>query len=566
MSFIAVGLTTSGVIAGGVTAGTLAAGAGLLSTGVGLAGSLGNSGSASNAANGAAGQLNPQNILGNLNSAGSDYSGAFTNQVGQNLLGSFDAGKFFNANPDALQQYNEAKASGGLNGWSLEQFAQAYLGGPENGHGQVSDYMANNGILGTLGQAAPQINAINQAQNPNISALQNQFTQQAQSGLPQNSALSYLGDLTKQGFGGNYQAQQFNPSSLMANTNYTSQQVNAPTSVQQVQAGQVQASGGNSLLNSLMARGQGGGQDHLLQQEGQSVGDQLALGGQLSPDQLRAVQQSSRAGFAARGLDATNASIVDEALQTQSAQQAMYQQRLANASNVEGQSQSSANIQNQLGLGASSQALGYGQLGLNAQQSNQSANLAGQQSNQNAALNLGALGVQAQQYNQAANLQAQQLSLQAQLANQNFGLGSFQANSGASYNAAGLNQQAQIAQAQAAAQAAGLFQSGQGQNLQAQQLGLSSNLSTYQPLDLQSLYGLANNNTNNFVGYNQQNANTLYNGQLNSGIAGSNQNSAIYGGLLGLGGNLLGQGLSQYGATRTQLPAGITTTMGQYFG
>lgn len=114
------------------------------------------------------------------------------------------------------------------------------------------------------------------------------------------------------------------------------------------------------------------------------------------------------------------------------------------------------------------------------------------------------------------------------------------------------------AQAQSTGNAAGLFQSGQQQNLAAQQLALSSNLATYQPLDLSSLYGMANSNTNNFVGYGQQNANTLYNGSLNAGIAGSNQNASLYGGLLGLGGNLLGKtiGNTNYfsGTTGQQAP------------
>lgn len=581
MSFIAVGLTAGGVIGGGITAGTLAAGAGLLSTGIGVAGALGGGSSPTSAANNAAGQLSPAQQINNINSYGNGYSGAFNNTVGQNLFGSFDAGSFFNANPAALEQYNQAIASGGLQGWTPEQFAQAYIGAPgnnpnvgssTNGAGSINSY-SSGGILSTLGQAAPIINQLNSSQNPNIGALQNQFATQAQNGLPANAALGQLNQLTQQGFGGNYQAQQLNPQSLMANTSFSSQQVQAPNSVMQVQGGQVgaqnvQAQGGNSLLNSLLQRGQGTGQDSTLNAEDQSVNSQLALGGQLSPDQLRAVQQSSRAGYAARGLDATNASVTDEALQTQAAQQAMYQTRLANAQGVESQNQGAAGLQNQLGLGASSQALGYGQLGLSGQQSNQQAQLqaqlanqstglAGQQSNQAAQLSLGQLGVQAQQYNQAANLQAQGLGLQAQEANQQFGLGAFQANSGASYNAAALNQQANIAQAQAAAQSAGLYQQGQQQNLAAQQLGLSSNLATYQPLDLSSIYGLANSNTNNFVGYGQQNANTLYNGQLNAGIAGSNQNSAIYGGLLGLGGNLLGQGLGNssniFGSNNTSL-------------
>lgn len=113
----------------------------------------------------------------------------------------------------------------------------------------------------------------------------------------------------------------------------------------------------NPTLDSLVQRSQGTGIDSLLAQQNKIVGDQLALGGQLTPDQLRSVQQSSRAGFAARGLDATNASVVDEALQTQAAQQAMLQQRLSQAGVVEGQNQQAQNLQNALGINTAGLAL-----------------------------------------------------------------------------------------------------------------------------------------------------------------------------------------------------------------
>lgn len=41
---------------------------------------------------------------------------------------------------------------------------------------------------------------------------------------------------------------------------------------------------------------------------------ELALGGSLAPEQIRQMQQASRAGFAARGLNGTNASVADEVI------------------------------------------------------------------------------------------------------------------------------------------------------------------------------------------------------------------------------------------------------------
>lgn len=307
-------------------------------------------------------------------------------------------------------------------------------------------------------------------------------------------------------------------------------------------ANAVQAANGNPLLGALGARALGSGIDPLLQQEGQTAASQLALGGQLTPDQLRAVQQSSRAGFAARGLDATNASVTDEALQTQAAQQAMLQQRLSQAGAVESQGLTAQQLQNTLGLGVGSQALGYGQLGL-----------AGQTSNQ------------------AAQLQAQGLGLQAQTANQDLATTAAGLNSQNYFNALGFNNQvvmeniqtqATQAQINAQLQAQAFAQQQQAlQNYAAMQFNPYATIlgeQTGNQGSNQALFGnsantsaMTNQNVmgsfNPFNSYASDLYNTNYNSELNSRIASSNNSAGLLGGLLGFGGKLgsaaIGQGL-----------------------
>lgn len=104
--------------------------------------------------------------------------------------------------------------------------------------------------------------------------------------------------------------------------------------------------GGPTNIADQYARLTQGQQDPLLAQQNQIASGLLNQGGNLSASDLRNVQQSSRAGYAARGLDATNSSIVDEAMQTDAAQRARLLQNLGIAQNVVGQNQSAASINN----------------------------------------------------------------------------------------------------------------------------------------------------------------------------------------------------------------------------
>ncbi len=104
--------------------------------------------------------------------------------------------------------------------------------------------------------------------------------------------------------------------------------------------------GGPSTIAGQYAALTAGQQDPLLQQQNAIASGLLAQGGNLSPSELRNVQQSSRAGFAARGLGATNASVVDEAMQTDAQRRARLLQNMGIAQNVVGQNQAQTGLIN----------------------------------------------------------------------------------------------------------------------------------------------------------------------------------------------------------------------------
>jgi len=132
--------------------------------------------------------------------------------------------------------------------------------------------------------------------------------------------------------------------------------------------------GGNAALSGLNQQYLGNLGPSGLQQQQNAIAQQLlANGGNLSPSELRNVQQSSRVGFASRGLGATNASVVDEAMQTDAAQRQRLAQNLGLAQQVQNQSMNEQAQQNALGLAASGQNYNYGQLGLSGYQNQLSA-------------------------------------------------------------------------------------------------------------------------------------------------------------------------------------------------
>lgn len=115
-----------------------------------------------------------------------------------------------------------------------------------------------------------------------------------------------------------------------------------------------------------------------LQNQQNRIGmDLLQQGGNLSESDLRNVQQSSRAGFAARGLDATNASVVDETMNTDAARRARLIQNLSTAQGIQNQGLAETTNQQNFGLNVNQQNL-YAQ-SLQNTALNQSAQLTEQQ-------------------------------------------------------------------------------------------------------------------------------------------------------------------------------------------
>jgi hypothetical protein len=283
---------------------------------------------------------------------------------------------------------------------------------------------ASNTALRTSNQAdvstlAPQIQAQLQASNPQFySALDSQSAAAAR-GIQASPYLGQMGQMAG--------SSAYSPVSL---NQVSPGMVGAPSvAAGQVGASRVYAPGGNGTLAGLAQQYQqqpGASQTQTMADS--TAQNLLAQGGDLSPSELRNVQQSSRAGFAARGLDQTNASVVDEAMQTDAAHRARLMQNVSTAEGIEGLSQQERQAQQQFGLGVSGQRLNYGQLGVAAQQSNQSAGLQAGLANQGTNL-------QAQLANQSSSLQSQTtnvgLNYQAQLANNANMLAQQQANLGA---------------------------------------------------------------------------------------------------------------------------------------
>lgn len=113
--------------------------------------------------------------------------------------------------------------------------------------------------------------------------------------------------------------------------------------------------GGPTNIADQYARLTQAQQDPLLQQQNSIASQLLSQGGNLSNSDLRNVQQATRAGYAARGLDSTNSAIVSEAMNTDAAQRNRLLQNLGIAQNVVGQKQAqsaltNANTSNLFGL------------------------------------------------------------------------------------------------------------------------------------------------------------------------------------------------------------------------
>ncbi len=443
---------------------------------------------------GTLGSQYPQTLDQLLQGSGG-YNQNFLGNLGNLAQGTnFDSSAYLRDHPDLVQNWSDQAYQDHYG--SLENYARADYNA--NGGGNPS-YFSNGLVdlqrnLNTSSRTAnlqdaqnlgsQYVNLTRSANQPYYGALDS-YTAAAQAPVAQSAPQQQAAQNASQGFG------TFNPSGMYANA----QQINAPQ--------------GNPLLNQLNAQAMSQGPSGLQTQQNAIAAQLLSQGGNLSPSDLRNVQQASRSGFAARGLDATNASVVDEAMQTDAAQRARLVQNIGIAQGVQNQGLAEQGQQQQFGLGVSNQNFGYGQLGVQAQQANQSANL------------------------------------QAQLANQNFGLGAFNSNlSSQTAQQSALNQSAalqeQQRQAQLAAQAQAVALQRQGyldpfaavtgsadQNLFGQILGQNQNNIGTQA----NLYG-------SLLGYGGDLNNTNYNANAAANIAGYNGNQALYGSLIQAGGNV----------------------------
>lgn len=259
-----------------------------------------------------------------------------------------------------------------------------------------------------------------------------------------------------------------------------------------------------------------GNLDPLTQQLQTTAQQQLALGGQMSPQMASDVAQQERAAYQARGMLASTGSIGAEVMGQQQMQQQLLQQREQFAGGV------APLVQNEQQQ-RTANALGLTQTDIGATQQNYA--LAGQLAQWAGGLQQGSVNTQAGLQNQiAANLQnaiSQQAGLQGQA------LGAYQGAIGQ----AGALQQSALAQQLAQQQ----FGAGIGQYLtQAQQAALSGVMGaqtgqvpfanpygTGGPSLFQSsgMLGLVNQNT--MAGFNQQAAANMMNAQSRGQASGA---------------------------------------------
>lgn len=493
---------------------------------------VGVAGSAVVANNNKPGAPTPRNLgneLGTINgqydqlqnqlTGGQSYAGAGLSGLNNIVGGNPDIQAFLQQHPEFQDGWNKAiadQATGGGTPQAWLQSAMQVAGVPASaipttgGIGQVSNGLDTSNRTNTLSDVqalAPGYTDLLKSTNANYYNALNQFSASANTPYAPGASQLQAQQQAQNGFG------QFNPSGLQANTQFN--------------AMGVRAQNGNPLLSQLNQQAMAQGPSQLQTQQNGIASNLLAQGGNLSASDLRNVQQASRTAYTARGLDATNGSIVDEAMQTDAAQRARLAQNLGLAQGVQNQGLSEQNLQNTFSTNVGSQNLNYSNLNL-----------------------------QGQQANQAAGLQAQQLGLQGQIANQGLAL-----------NANSQNQASLIAQQNALMNNANLSTQQWQNQLQAQASAVNAQKagtidpyaaitsSTNQNLlpNALNLFGTTQNTQNNLLstlyGYGSDLNNTNYNAQAAANIAGSNQNAALTGSLIGLGGQLGSSYLSSGGGS-----------------
>ena len=361
------------------------------------------------------------------------------------------------------------------------------------------------GDIADVNNLSGQVSAIQRAANPELYASRNQVANLTNQGVPQTQEFRDMQNMAYQGF------QQGNPSNIReVGQNFYSPMVSSPTQFERVGSGQIQSPMGAQDVNPFMVSpdtgynqvqanqamgpsmvrevgynqinpntgynqvqantafdraqvdqndvglasatqrlAESGGPSELQRTLEQQAMQGLAMGRNLSPEDIRNSQQSAREAFAARGLINTNAAVAAEVLNREALGRQREQERQAYAGQVEqaGYAQRQQGFQNAIGL--SDAYRGYGSLGLQAAIQNANNQMQGNQfglnaslANQSAQQQANQLGYQGMVANQQAEMDAARLNQARDLSMSQQGMTMSQANQDANLRAALANQAA----------------------------------------------------------------------------------------------------------------------------
>jgi len=456
----------------------------------------------------------------------------------QAALGGIDEQAFLAQHPEFNEGYQNAIATGD----NPSRWLQLAIN--EASYINPSEVPRAGGITGTLGATAAQLSRVGNAANTatrtagvgDVTALSGDLATAKRAANPElyatlGQAASLLppgtdpyaalknGVLGQQTIGG-YTAAQAAP---VANVSAT-----------QIQQGQL----GQGLYGQAVNAGPSGAAN-VLQQRAQQL---AASTGQLSPEELRAVQQGSREAFAARGIEMSNPAIAGEIGARIAAQRARQTEDLNMAAGLNQAYTQDLTANRGFATGV------YGQ-DIALQGQNQGANLAASQSNQTTALNTSLANQQAtnqaSQYNTTLAAQQQQqkisnLGILGQVeqgqteADRNYALNLANAYQNASTDYTGLI----LGQKSGAlGEASGVYNAATGANPD-----LSANL------------GLT-------TGVAQDTAMTRFNAEEAARIAAANRKGALTGQILGAVGTIGGAALGV-----PSIGAGVGKVVGKVFG
>lgn len=305
----------------------------------------------------------------------------------------------------------------------------------------------------------------------------------------------------------------------------------AQQQAQAAQAAQQRASGG-ALFNPLQRDAASNlGQVSQLQGQQQQIAQGLLnSGGALTPDEVRQIQQDTRAAYASRGLGDSNVAIASEALNQDAARRQRLLQNISTAQGIDTAGQNQLNAGRSYALGVQNQGQALNQF--NAGQGNAL-------NQYNAGLQTGTSQFNAGQGNAINTFNAGQLNdisrfnanLQTQNSQYNSGLGAQLSQ----FNAGAQNQQNQFNSAQQ--NALSQYNAGLGANNSQFNAGANNQMAQYNAgLDQQgSIFNAGANNTAQQYNVGAVNAMNLFNAQNQNQTANDQWNRALQFGNFQLG-------------------------------